>query len=88
MGVSEIDIKVIGKIQMEYGPNDYEISQIYEGKVDPEKIRFDPVEISDIRFMSLDEIKAGITGEKELYCSWFVEIMNWYFDQPTRLKEL
>ena len=88
MGVEGIDLKNIGKIQMEYGSNDYEISRIFGGKVEPEKVRFDPVEIAEIRFMSLDEIQTGITSETEAYCAWFVEIMRWYFGQPAKLKEL
>lgn len=86
MGVAGIEIQLLGKIQMEYGPNDNEISQIYVGKVDPKQVQFDPEEISEIKFMSLDEIKAGIIHEKGIYCGWFVELMNWYFGQAARLK--
>ena len=75
-------------IKMEYGPNDNEISRIYEGRVKPEQVRFDPVEISEIRYMSMEEIKAGISNEKGIFCGWFVEIMNWYFHQPTKLTVL
>lgn len=80
-----IEIKLIGKIKMDYGPNDNEISQIYEGRIKPEQVRFDPVEISEIRYMSLDEIRAGIVDEKGLFCRWFVELMKWYFGQPANL---
>ena len=88
MGVEDIELKPVGKIKMEYGPNDNEISFIYEGRVDPARVKFDPVEISEVCYMSLAEIRAGITNEKALYCSWFVELMNWYFGEPTRLTQL
>lgn len=88
MGVEGIEIRPLGKIQMEYGHNDNEISFVYEGKVKPEAVTFDPVEISEVRFMSLDEIREGITREPALYCSWFIELMNWYFGKPTRLTQL
>lgn len=86
MGLEGIELKQLGKIQMEYGPNDNEISVIYEGRLGGKQVRFDPVEISEVRFMNMDEILAGITNEKSLYCAWFVEIMNWYFGRATRLK--
>ncbi len=88
MGVEGIEINLLGKIQMEYGPNDNEISVIYEGKIQPGQVRFDPEEISEVRFMRLDEIRAGIDNAKETYCAWFVEIMNWYSGKPAKLKTL
>lgn len=88
MGVEGIEIEWLGKIQMEYGPNDNEISQIYEGRLMGKQVHFDPVEISEVRFMSLDEIRADIAREKRRYCGWFVELMNWYFEKPARLKVL
>jgi len=88
MGVEGIDIEPLGKIQMEYGPNDNEISLIYNGKIKLGQVTFDPVEISEVKFMSLDEIRTGITDQKEMYCGWFVEIMKWYFSEPARLKVL
>lgn len=88
MGVEGIEVTLRGKIQMEYGPNDNEISEIYEGKVDPRQVNFDPEEISEVRYMNLDQIRAGIIDEKKIYCGWFVELMNWYFSLPARLKVL
>jgi len=88
MGVEEIEVKLLGKIQMEYGSNDNEISEVYEGKLNGKQVQFDPVEISEVRFMSLDEIQAGIANEKRNYCGWFVELMNWYFEKPAKLKIL
>lgn len=88
MGVVGIEVKPLGKIKMEYGPKDNEISFVYEGRVKPEGVIFDPIEISEVRFMSLDEIQAGITHEPDLYCGWFIELMNWSFGKPSRLIQL
>lgn len=85
MGVDGVDLKPPATIKMEYGPNDNEISRIYEGRVRPERVRFDPVEISEIRYMGLEEIKEEMANEKGLYCGWFIEIMKWYFNKPTKL---
>lgn len=88
MGMEGIEVRLLGKIQMEYGPNDNEISVIYEGKIQPGRVKFDPSEIAEIRFMSVDEIRAGIENDKGMYCAWFVEIMNWYSGNPAKLKAI
>lgn len=88
LGVEGIEITLLGKIQMEYGPNDLEISQIYTGVVKPEQVQFDPQEIAGIRFMSLDEIDAEISAAPETYCIWFIELMNWYHGRAAGLSEL
>ena len=85
LGMEMIDLKPLGKIRMEYGPNDLEISQIYEGRIISEQVRFDPIEISEIRYLSLDEIRAGIQDEKGQFCLWFVELMKWYFGESANL---
>ncbi len=86
MGVEGIEISRRGKIQMEYGVNDNEISEIYEGRLNGKSVQFDPSEIAEVKFMSLDDIRTGIVQDKERYCYWFVELMNWYFGQAARLK--
>lgn len=86
MGVEGIEISRRGKIQMEYGVNDNEISEIYEGRLNGKSVQFDPGEIAEVKFMSLDDIRTGIVQDKEQYCYWFVELMNWYFGQAARLK--
>jgi isopentenyl-diphosphate delta-isomerase len=86
MGVGGIKISLRGKIQMEYGVNDNEISEIYEGNLNGKQVNFDPEEIAEVKFMSLDDIKVGITQTPELYCYWFIQLMNWYFGHPARLN--
>ena len=88
LGVEGIDLSPIAKIRMEYGPNDNEVSVIYKGLATSQEVRFDPVEISEVRFMDMDEIKAGIFESSEEYCYWFIEIMKWYFGLETKLELL
>ena len=88
MGVEGIEISLRGKIQMEYGFNDNEISEIYEGRLNGKSVQFDRVEISEVRFVSVDVVKAGLSQSPELYCYWFIQLMNWYFGLPAKLKEL
>ena len=87
MGVDGIEIKPLVKFQMNYGINDNEISTLYEGIVDPSKVKFDPVEIEQIAYYSLDEIK-GMMKDESIFCGWFVQIMNWHLGLPTKLTVL
>ncbi len=77
MGVEGIEIKPLVKFRMNYGPNDNEISTLYEGVVDPATVRFDPVEIAEVHYYSLDELRAMIEQDSTMFCSWFVELINW-----------
>ena len=87
MGLDGIEFKPLVKFKMNYGINDNEISTLYEGVVDPAAVEFDPVEIEQIAYYSIDEIK-GMMDEKSIFCGWFVQIMNWYFGLPTELTVL
>ena len=88
MGVEGIEISLRGKIQMEYGRNDNEISEIYEGELNGKQVNFDPGEIAEVKFVSLEKIRVDIVEKKGLYCYWFIELMHWYFGQAAELKEM
>jgi isopentenyldiphosphate isomerase len=85
LGISGIEIKPIVKFKMNYGLNDNEISALYEGFIDPEKVIFDPGEIEQIAYHSADEIHEMMKDENIKFCGWFVEIMKWYWGNPTQL---
>ncbi len=87
MGVDEIEIKPLVKFKMNYGINDNEISVLYKGFVDPSKVKFDPIEIEQVAYYSIDEIK-GIMKSESIFCGWFIQIMNWYTRLPTELTVL
>ena len=86
MGVDGIEIKPLVKFRMNYGVNDNEISILYEGVVDPGKVRFDPVEIAEINYYSLDELQTMIEDNNIKFCGWFVELLNWYLKKPTQMS--
>lgn len=78
MGVEGIEIKPLIKFRMKYGVNDNEISVLYEGRVMPEQVKFDPVEIEGVEYYSIEEIQNKMETEKASFCGWFVEILNQY----------
>jgi isopentenyl-diphosphate delta-isomerase len=85
MGVEGIAIKPLIKFQMNYGVNDNEISTLYEGLVDPTKVKFDPVEIEEIYYYNMDELSDLHNTGKVKFCGWFVELLNWYSGKETKM---
>ncbi|MBX3038786.1 MAG: NUDIX domain-containing protein [Anaerolineales bacterium] len=85
LGIENIELKQLTKFRMNYGINDNEISVIYKGKIDSQQIDFDKNEIEEVFYMSIDDIKEKTQNEKNLFCDWFVQMMNWYFERETRM---
>ncbi len=88
MGVEGIELKHIVTFKMNYGPNDNEISTVFEGRIDPASVRFDPVEIEEVNYYSTDEIREMMNAGGVKFCEWFVEILNWYLGKPSNLTVL
>ena len=78
MGVEGIEVKPLVKFRMNYGVNDNEISTLYEGTVDPGKVKFDPIEIEEINYYNLNELQEMIREHRSNFCGWFVELLNWH----------
>lgn len=85
LGIEGIELRQLIKFKMNYGINDNEISVIYEGKIESQLINFDIVEIEEVFYMDMNEIKEKTQNEKESCCDWFVQMMSWYFERETRL---
>jgi isopentenyldiphosphate isomerase len=88
MGVDGIELKPLFKLRMKYGINDNEISLLYEGIVDPARVKFDPVEIESIQYLDLDELRGMIKANPAQFCGWFVEILHAYDNEPTEYLQL
>ena len=84
MDVDGIEVRTLVKFRMNYGPNDNEISTLYEGGVDPLKVKFDPIEIEEVTYYSLDELQEMIEEDSTKFCSWFVELLNWHAGKPSK----
>lgn len=88
LGVTGIEIHPLVTFRMNYGFNDNEISTLYEGVLDPDKVIFDPVEIEDVGYYSINELKEMMKEGNLKFCGWFVEILNWYLKKQANLKVL
>ncbi len=76
LGLENIALKKAAKFRMNYGVNDNEISELYEGEVHPGAVRFDHEEIDSIQYLSMDELKEILQSQPFRLCGWFVEILN------------
>jgi isopentenyldiphosphate isomerase len=86
LGIHGIRIHPLVKFTMNYGPNDNQISQLYEGRVDPALVRFDPLEVEGICCRSLDELEALVHSGEVSLCSWFVQLLAWYTGGSGEMK--
>ncbi len=88
MGVTGIDIQPLIKFKMNYGPNDNEISELYQGVVDPTIVNFDPVEIERVDYYSVSELQKLIKSEGHKFSYWFEQIIQWYLGNQSALEVL
>jgi isopentenyldiphosphate isomerase len=84
MGVDGMELTPLFKLRMQYGINDNEISLLYEGTVDPLRVKFDPVEIESIEYLSRDEVDELMGEQPAAFCGWFLEIWRAYKNEPTQ----
>ena len=52
----------------------------------PSRVKFDPIEIEEINYYSVEELKEMIEGGNVKFCGWFVELLNWHLGKPTRMN--
>ena len=88
LGVDGIELRPLVRFRMRYGPYDNEISTVFEGTFDGGTIRFDPMEIEEVYYYSLDEIREMIEGGQIGFCGWFLEIFKWYVGEAAELTVL
>lgn len=86
LGIRDLQIKSLIKLKMEYSPNDFEICILYEGRVDPKLIHFDPLEVKNVTSYQLDELVELIHNGEVAFTPWLVQIINWYLEKPSILE--
>ena len=86
LGVEGIEIERLTKFRMNYGMNDNEISELYQGVVHPELVQFDPVEIESVMYLSMDELRRMLEEDSQSLCGWFVEMLDLYFNGRGKMQ--
>ncbi|MFZ5819018.1 MAG: NUDIX hydrolase [Chloroflexota bacterium] len=88
LGLTGIEVRPLVRFKMEYGPNDNEISVLFEGAVDPGMVRFDPGEIAGVEYHRLAELRAFMENGERPFSYWFAQLFRWALDEPSRLQVL
>lgn len=88
LGLQGIPIRRLAKFRMNYGINDNEISELYEGAVDPARVIFDPSEIESIHYYHTDELRAMMRDPHVKLCGWFVELLELYLHGKGKMQIL
>jgi len=86
LGLQHAELHPLVKFKMSYGVNDEEISLLYESNVDPALVQFDPDEVDDIAYYSLDELATMMGNGETVFCSWFIQLIRWYLGESSQLK--
>jgi isopentenyl-diphosphate Delta-isomerase len=88
LGLEALELRPIITFRMKYGPNDNEISRVYQGHVDPALVQFDPVELEYVEYYSLQELAELLDGGKKPFSYWFRQLLLWSIDWPSDLQIL
>jgi isopentenyl-diphosphate Delta-isomerase len=88
MGLENIEIKKLSKFKMNYGINDNEISELYEGLVDSNQVKFDPEEIESIDYVSMNELRLMLKEDESKFCYWFIQLLNLYWGEEANMYRM
>lgn len=86
MGLRDVSLQPLVKFKLIYGPNDYEISLLYEGMADLDAVRFDPLEVEAVTSLSPVDIEAMTGTGEESFTTWFIQLLDWYFGRSSQLE--
>ena len=62
--------------------------RLYEGRVDPDQVRFDPLEVEWIVCYHLIGLEALIQDGQVAFSGWFMQLIGWYLGRPSALRVL
>ena len=82
------EIHEIVTFRMNYGPNDNQISRLFQGFIDPALVQFDTVEIEGISYYTAAELLERMEAGKAAFCRWFIQMIQWAIGKPSELNVL
>ncbi|HKJ40152.1 MAG TPA: NUDIX domain-containing protein [Anaerolineales bacterium] len=86
LGVTGIELTPLVKFKMNYGPNDNEISMIFKGDVSPGQVHFDTIEIEQVDYHTLTELRSFMQTKEVVISYWFEQILLWLLEKPSALQ--
>jgi isopentenyldiphosphate isomerase len=85
LGIVQATLSRVVYFSFCYGPNDYKISQLFEGVVRPDSVHIDPEEVERVTYHSLPELLAIRDAKTAQFSSWFEQLLLWYSRRPCQL---
>jgi len=86
LGLDEIALRRLVTFRLTYGPNDVEISTVFEGSADPARVRFDADEVAEVELIAVEALVERMGVRPQEYCGWFIEIMRLYLGRPAGVQ--
>jgi isopentenyldiphosphate isomerase len=86
LNLKDIAIQSLIKFKMNYGPNDNEISTIFKGNIEPERVSFDPEEIERVDTFTIAELQNLLEQKPDMFSYWFEQIFLWFIQKPSALQ--
>ena len=89
LGVGDIPLTRLVQFKMNYGPNDNEFSEVFEGTFDDAtQITVDPHEVDGVAFHTIRELEKMMEGRDSPISPWFVQLLRWYTGKPATMEVL
>lgn len=86
LGLTSVTLSPTFKFKMNYGPNDNEVSAVFEGEANPLEVQFDPQEVSEVAYIPPTELLAGMEQRPQEFCGWFIQIMKFRSGLPVEFQ--
>jgi len=89
LGIEGLQLTRLVQVRMNYGPDDNEFSEIFEGTFDDGiPVKIDLYEVEKIAFHTLPELEEMLDRGGSTIAPWFVQLLHWYTGKPAHLETL
>ena len=89
LGVEGISLTRLVQFKMNYGPNDNEFSEVFEGLFDDHiSIAIDSREVDEVAFQTITELEEMMVTGKFPIAPWFVQLLRWYTGKSSTMEVL
>ena len=86
LGIDGISLTRLVQFKMNYGPNDNEFSDLYEGVFDGSSLNIDPGEVAAIEYYTISQLEEMIISEQSLFAPWFIQLIRFYTNKPADME--
>ncbi len=88
LGIDGISLTRLLQFKMNYGVNDNEFSELYEGVFDGGSLEADPTEVAGIAYYTIPQLEEMIISEQALFAPWFIQIIRWHIGKSAEMDIL